>query len=81
MTIGRIHNDGDYTPRNCEWQTEEQQNRTRSTTHLLTYNGETLMAKEWATKLRIDYSKLLGRLRRGLPLERVLMLQDARRAA
>jgi hypothetical protein len=30
-TLGRINNDGDYDPVNCEWQTKTEQNRNRRT--------------------------------------------------
>jgi hypothetical protein len=72
-TIGRIHNDGNYTPSNCEWQTIDEQKLNKVNVHRLTFDGETLTAKAWALKLGIDYRNLRRRLKRGLPIERVLL--------
>ena len=62
-TIDRIDNEGNYTPDNCKWSTQlEQQNNKRSN-RLLIYNGVTMNLGQWAKKLNIGATTLRWRLR------------------
>jgi hypothetical protein len=62
-TIGRIDNDGPYSPENCRWETYEQQNKNRRTVELFTHDGETRCLKDWAAAIGMDYSTLHKRVR------------------
>ena len=59
LTIDRIDNSGDYSPENCRWVTMSEQNKNRSTTHLVTFNGETKCVKDWMRELHVGYHKII----------------------
>lgn len=48
LSIDRIDGSNGYSPDNCRWATISQQNRNKSTNHLLEYNGEVKTLIEWA---------------------------------
>ncbi len=60
-TIERKDNDGNYEPSNCIWMPGHLQASNRSDTVRIEYNGETLIAKEWAQRLGIKPSSFLWR--------------------
>lgn len=69
LTIERIDNDGPYSPENCRWATTKEQSHNKSTSRLITYNGETKALSAWADEIGIHKDTLLSRLKKGLPLE------------
>lgn len=62
MSLERKDNDGDYTPDNCKWATQKEQQRNKSSNRLIEYNGETLCLSEWAERLGINLGTLHARL-------------------
>lgn len=67
LKIERRDNDGDYTPDNCYWGTnEEQANNTRKSLRL-TLDGVTMTAAQWARKLGIKHGTISNRKLRGYP--------------
>jgi len=71
-TMGRINNDGNYEPSNCEWQTQEQQNNNTRRSKLLTWNGKTQSIRDWAKEYNVGARGVSERLRRGWDLEKSL---------
>lgn len=72
-TIDRIDNSKGYYKENCRWATQAEQNRNRSTNVLLTFNGKTMCAIDWAKEIGIHRDTIRRRLKRGLPIEKVLI--------
>jgi hypothetical protein len=72
LTLGRIDNDENYEPQNCEWQTSlQQQNNTRSNVYV-DFQGRRMTLAEAARFVEMNYQTLCTRLQRGWSLERAL---------
>lgn len=61
-TLDRKDNAKGYDKDNCRWATPTQQTRNRSVVRLLTFNGETKPAAEWAEQIGIAYGTLMTRI-------------------
>ena len=62
LTIERINSNGNYTKENCRWATYKEQARNIKTNRLITYKGQTLVMRDWADKLEINYKTLSQRI-------------------
>lgn len=71
-TLGRIDNDGDYCPENCQWETAKQQARNRRTSLVVQYKGEEKTLAEWAETYGIKYKALWARVNDGWDFETAL---------
>ena len=73
-SLDRINNDLGYSPENCRWATQIVQTQNRGEFNkVFTYNGETMVLKEWARKLGIKYTTLYQRIfRSGLSFEEAI---------
>lgn len=71
-TIGRIDNNGNYEPSNCEWQTQEQQNNNTTRSRLIQHNGKLQSIRDWAKEYNIGSRRLWERLSRGWSMDRAL---------
>lgn len=71
-SIDRIDPHGDYSPENCRWATIFEQRRNYSRNVMLTFNGRTLCATDWAPIVGISAAAIMDRVRRGWTVERTL---------
>lgn len=76
LTIDRIDVDGNYTPDNCRWLTNDEQQRNKRNNINFTYKGETHCLKEWCEILGLKYGRIYKRVcRSNWPIEKALELE------
>ena len=62
--IDRIDTFGDYSPENCRFVTQKENNRNRRDTVFVTYHGKEVKLCELCERLHISYSLIYGRLKK-----------------
>ena len=62
LEIDRIDNMKGYSPDNCRWVDRYEQIKNRSNSRMITYNGKTQLASEWAREIGMNYKTFLQRL-------------------
>lgn len=68
-SLGRIDNDGDYTPENCRWETaRQQQNNMRSNVTYL-YKGQSYTVAQLARLSGLQPMTLWSRIQRGISID------------
>lgn len=65
LLLDRQDNNGNYEPKNCRWVTRIEQNRNKRSNRLITYEGKTMCATEWADELGVPSRLILDRLSLG----------------
>jgi hypothetical protein len=73
-SIDRKNNDKGYSPENCRWASQKQQNRNYSRNVILEYDGKSMCIKEWSEETGINYGTLWDRLKQGWSTERALTI-------
>lgn len=64
LTLERKCRDSDYSPSNCRWATQKEQQRNRRGNRLLTHMGMTLTAAEWSERTGIQSAVIRSRIDR-----------------
>jgi hypothetical protein len=73
-SLDRIDNNGNYEPSNCRWSDNSTQSKNRGTFNkVFTYAGKSMVLKDWAKELNINYTTLYQRIyRSGLSFEKAI---------
>lgn len=71
-TLDRIDSTKNYEPANCRWATMTEQNNNTSRNVIITFQGKTQTAVQWARELNIPGSTIRWRVSHGYSVERVL---------
>lgn len=66
MSLDRIDNNKGYSKDNCRWATREEQNKNKTSTILLTIDGVTMCAKDWAKTICVGQQQITNRVRSGM---------------
>lgn len=78
-TLDRIDVNGNYEPSNCRWVNSKIQSNNTRYNRYITYEGLTLTVSQWSDKIKVDSSTIRERLKRGLPIEKVLFPKNLRK--
>ena len=73
LELDRIDVNGNYEPGNCRWVARVAQQRNRRNNRILTFAGRSQTVVEWAEEIGVKANTIQTRLRRGWPIERVLL--------
>lgn len=71
LTLDRIDPNGGYCKENCRWATRKEQASNRRSCVMLTHNGITLTATDWARALGISVTAMFNRLDAKFPPEKL----------
>lgn len=72
LTLGRIDENGDYEPDNCEWQTWQTQNNTSRNAKRICFRGFEGSIKEVCDHFGINYGRAIRRMANGWSIETAL---------
>lgn len=72
LTLDRKNGALGYSPENCRWVSQREQNRNQKSNRVITHNGKTMCLAEWAESIGMNTNTFEARLRRGWGMERTI---------
>lgn len=81
LTLDRIDGNNGYSPSNCRWVTQKEQQNNKRSNHKIEYNGEVRNLSEWADMYGIGRTTLRNRIKCGWPIEKALFTPVRKRGA
>lgn len=72
LTLERINNDLGYFKENCKWASRADQILNRRNMNFIEFDGKRLTVNKWAAHLGISSATIRMRIKKMLPIERVL---------
>ena len=72
MSLDRKDNDGDYTPENCRWATQQKQQNNKSTNHQIQIGGNKQTIADWCRDFGIKTATVHQRVRNGWGIEEAI---------
>lgn len=72
MSLDRIDNNGDYSPKNCKWSSDAEQAANRRTCRILSYQGKQQCLAAWSRELNITRHMISKGLGQGMTLEEIV---------
>jgi hypothetical protein len=76
-SLGRIDNDGNYTPSNVHWEIQRTQARNRHTNLMLFWEGKKRALAEICELTGVDYNRTYRQLRKGVSLKKIITGQPS----
>lgn len=73
LSIERINVNGNYSPENCKWATNQEQQNNKRKTRRYTINGVTHSLAEWCLIYKQNFMTVSLRIKRGMIVENALM--------
>ena len=71
-TLDRVDIDKGYSPYNCRWITNKEQQNNKRTNHLIEYKGETHNVTEWAHILGFTVAKMRYHIKMGRTIQQII---------
>lgn len=72
LVLAKINENGIFEKDNCEWVSRSELTKRIHSYYMITYNGKTQCANDWAKELGISSDAIIKRLNKGLPIDKVL---------
>lgn len=72
LTIDRLDDNGNYEPSNCQWLSMWEQNRKHKHCILITHQGRTQLAIDWAREFGVKLPTFYWRYHRGYSMDKIL---------
>lgn len=71
-SLGRVNNDGDYSPENCRWETRIQQHNNKRNNRFIEFNGMRLTLAQWGRHFGVKQYVIANPLKRGESPQQIL---------